>query len=130
MNAVSTLFGAFALFALAMSAAGIYGVLSYMVAQRTREFGIRMALGARSGDVRAMVVRNSGLLILGGVGVGLGGAFALARILASVEPTISAVDPLVYGSVGAVLLGVAGLSAWIPARRATRVEPASALRTD
>ena len=70
MNAASTLFGAFALFALAMSAAGIYGVLSYMVAQRTREFGIRMALGARGGDVRAMVVRSSGLLILWGAGVG------------------------------------------------------------
>jgi putative ABC transport system permease protein len=130
MNALSALFGAFALFALAMSAAGIYGVLSYMVAQRTREFGIRMALGARGVDVRTMVVRNSGLLILCGAGVGLAGAFALARILASVEPTINAVDPVVYGGVGVVLLGVAGLSAWIPARRATSVEPAIALRTD
>ncbi len=130
ISAISTLFGAFALFALVMSAAGIYGVLSYMVAQRTREFGIRMALGARGGDVRAMVVRNSGLLILCGVGVGLAGALALARVLASVEPTINAVDPVVYGTVGGVLLGVAGLSAWIPAHRATRVEPATALRTE
>jgi len=130
MDAVASMLGTFALFALVMAGAGIYGVLSFMVAERTREFGIRMALGATRESVRAMVMRNSGLLIVVGVAFGLLGAFGLGRLLASAIPEMNPADPVVYGTVGMVLFVVAILAAWIPARRATRVEPVEALRVD
>jgi len=130
VGAVASMLATFAIFALVMAGAGIYGVLSFMVAERTREFGIRMALGASRRSVRKMVMRNSGLLIAIGVAVGLLAAFGLARLLASALPEVNAGDPVVYSIVGLVLFSVAALAAWIPARRATRVEPVVALRAD
>ncbi len=130
VNAVAGMLATFALFALVMAGAGIYGVLSFMVAERTREFGIRMALGASRRSVRTMVMRNSGALIGAGVLVGLLGALGLGRLLASALNGVNAIDPLVYSAVGLVLFSVAALAAWIPARRATRVEPVVALRAD
>ncbi len=130
ISVVASMLGSFAFFALVMAGAGIYGVLSFMVAERTREFGIRMALGASRGSVRTMVMRNSGVLILIGVLVGLVAAFGLGKLLASALPEINAGDPMVYSSVGLLLFSVAALAAWIPARRATRVEPVVALRAD
>jgi len=129
-GAVASMLATFAAFALVMAGAGIYGVLSFMVAERTREFGIRMALGASSGSVRKMVMRNTGVLIVIGVAVGLLGAVGLGRLLASALPGVNPSDPMVYSVVGGVLLGVAALAAWIPARRATRVEPVVALKAD
>ena len=99
-----------------------------VVAARTREIGVRMALGATRGSVRTLVMRNSGVLIVAGVVVGLVGAFALGMILSSILPEVNPGDPVVYLVVAAVLLAVAGLAAWIPARRATRVQPVIALK--
>jgi predicted lysophospholipase L1 biosynthesis ABC-type transport system permease subunit len=130
VSAIASILATFALFALVMAGAGIYGVLSFMVAERTREFGIRMALGASRGSVRQMVMRNTGVLIGVGVGVGLLGAFGLARLLASGLPFVNPTDPAVYSIVGVALFSVGALAAWIPARRATRVEPVVALKAD
>lgn len=127
-DAMASMLGTFAAFALVMAGAGIYGVLSFMVAERTREFGIRMALGASRSSVRTMVMRDSSVLIAFGVAAGLLGAYGLARLLASAQPEVNPGDPLVYSLVGIVLCAVAVVAAWIPARRATRVEPAVALR--
>ncbi len=129
-NAIASMLGVFAGFALVMAGAGIYGVLSFMVAERTREFGIRMALGASRSTVRQMVMRNTSVLIIVGVVVGLAMAFGLGQILASALPDVNPGDPIVYSSVGLVLFLVAVLAAWIPARRATRVEPVVALKAD
>jgi predicted lysophospholipase L1 biosynthesis ABC-type transport system permease subunit len=130
MDAVASMLATFAAFALVMAGAGIYGVLAFMVAERTREFGIRMALGASQRSVRTMVMRNSGVLIVAGVALGLFGAVGLGRLLASAIPEVNPGDPFVYTLVGIVLFVVAAAAAWIPARRATRVEPVVALKAD
>lgn len=129
-NALLALFAAFAIFALIMAAAGIYGVVSFAVVQRTREFGIRMALGAERGDLRGMVWRQSLGVLGGGLLIGLLGGFALARVLASGTPDVDAADPWTYVLVTALLLAVAAFSIFVPALRATRLDPVKALKVD
>jgi len=125
---VATLSACFALLAALLAALGIYGVLAYVVVQRTREIGIRMALGAAAGHVRLLIVREVGLMVLLGAAVGLPAAYALARLSESELFGVKARDPLVYAS-GLVLIAVIALAAcFIPARRATRVDPLVALR--
>ncbi len=120
----------FAAGALALSALGIYGVVAYTVARRTREIGIRMALGALPGDVLALVMRQGLHLILGGVAVGLVGALALTRALAALLYGVSPRDPVTFGAIAGLLVVVALAATWLPARRAARVDPVEALRSE
>ena len=125
---VLVLLSVFAGIAMLLAAIGIYGVISYAVEQRTHEIGIRIALGAGRGDVTGMVVRH-GMAMAGiGVAVGLAAAFGLTRVLASLLYGVKPADPLTFSIVAASLTAVALLAAWIPARRATRVDPVIALR--
>ena len=124
------LLGAFAAAALLLAVIGIYGVISYTVAQRTREFGIRMALGARPGDVRRLVVREGTILALGGAALGIAGALAATRLLASLLYGVSTTDAATFLAVPLLLVAATLLASWIPARRATRTDPMIALRAD
>jgi predicted permease len=123
--ALLTLFG---LLALGLAAVGIYGVLSYAVTERTRELGIRLALGARPRDLLKLVVGQGLLLTLIGLVIGVGAAFALTRLIEKLLFGVSATDPLTFVLISLLLTGVALVACWIPARRATRVNPLVALR--
>jgi putative ABC transport system permease protein len=122
------LVGAFALLALVLSVVGIYGVISYGVVQRTQELGVRVALGAQRRDIVLMVLRDGAVLAAGGVVIGGLAALWLTRFLRSLLFGIQATDPLTYVAVASLLVGVALLASYLPARRATRVDPLLALR--
>jgi putative ABC transport system permease protein len=122
--------GLFALLALALAVLGIYGVMAYAIRQREREIGIRLALGADRGTVVGMVLREGTRVVLPALVVGAGGALALTRLLQSLVFEVSPADPATFGAVG-LLLGLAALAAcWLPARRASGIDPVEAMRTD
>ena len=122
------LLGGFALIALILTGVGIYGVISYSVAQRTQEIGIRIALGAQSHDVVTLVVRNGMGLVFMGIVIGLAGAFALTRWMASLLFATSAIDSLTFIVTALLVTAITLLACWVPARRATKVDPMVALR--
>ena len=125
-----TLMGIFGAVALLLAAIGVYGILSYSVSQRTREFGIRMALGATTGAVRRRVLAQGAILAGLGLLTGLLGAFWLSKLLRSLVFGVSVTDPTIFALVTLCLAAVAMAAGYVPARRATRVTPMQALREE
>jgi predicted permease len=127
---VVVLLGGFAAFALLLASLGIYAVISYSVSQRNAEIGIRMALGASPGLVQRLILGETLRLAASGVAIGIAGALALTRLAASMLYGVTATDPATFAGVFALLAGVAMLAGYVPAWRAARIEPMSALRTE
>jgi len=125
-----SMFAIFAVVALVLASIGLYGVMAFLVAQRTHEVGVRMALGARSGDVLALVLGGAARLVAIGVAIGLPASIALSQLLRGSLYGVTALDPLTYTAVPAVLVAMALLASYVPARRAASVDPAVALRSD
>jgi putative ABC transport system permease protein len=126
----ATLLSGFGVLALLLAALGIYGVLAYSVGRRTREIGVRMALGAQIADVLGLVLRQGLALVALGVVIGFAGAFAVTRLLRNFLYDVQPLDPLTFVSVVVVLAAVALLACWLPARRAAKVDPMKALRCE
>jgi putative ABC transport system permease protein len=126
----TTVLGVFALVAILLAAVGIYGVMSYAVSQRAKEIGIRLALGAARGEVRALILRGGLVMVATGMVVGLGAAFLLSRVLRTLLFEVSTADPMVFAVVALLLVVTAGLAALIPARRAARMDPIATLRAE
>jgi predicted permease len=124
------LIGGFAALALILAAVGIYAVIAYGVSQQTREIGIRMALGASHHDVRGRVMRTTGRLAVIGIAIGLAAALGATRLIAALLYETSPLDPLTFAAVGMGLLAVAFAAGYVPAWRASRIDPASALRAE
>jgi putative ABC transport system permease protein len=124
------LLGLFSGLALVLAAIGIYGVISYSVAQRAQEIGIRMALGAQAADVQRMILAQGARIAAAGIAIGIAAAFGMTRLMTMLLYSVNASDPLTFGSVALVLIAVAMLACYIPARRTTRVDPVVALRCD
>jgi putative ABC transport system permease protein len=124
------LLGVFAAIALVLAAVGIYGVISYSVSRRTREIGIRISLGASRTDVLRMVVRQAIVQALAGAVAGLAGALVVSRLIAKMLYGVQPTDPITFGGVAIVLALAAMLAAFVPARRAARIEPMIALRNE
>ena len=120
----------FAGLAIVLAAIGTYGVIAYSVGQRTPEFGLRMALGAQQGDVLQLVIRQATKLAVWGTGIGVIASLAMARVLKTLIFQVSPTDPAIYSAVILIVLAVAMLACYVPARRATRADPMSALRAE
>jgi ABC-type antimicrobial peptide transport system permease subunit len=116
--------------ALLLGVVGLYGVLSYVVGQRTREIGVRMALGATAGAVRRQVVSQGAKLVFAGVAIGVGTAVASTRLLGTLLYGVTAVDPIIFASMSLTMIGMGVLASYVPARRASSVDPIEALRSD
>lgn len=125
----TTLLGIFAVLALVITAAGIAGILAFSVSQRTHEIGIRMALGAVPWDVRLMILRQAAILVIPGLALGMIGALVLTRVLTSLLFGVEPTDPATFIAVSLLLLGVAAVACFVPARRATEIHPMVALRS-
>jgi putative ABC transport system permease protein len=126
-RAMAALSSTFGILALALTVIGLYGVVTYGVSQRLREFAVRMALGARPGDILSGVVRHGLAMVTAGMVLGVGGALAIARLLESFLVGVSAFDPLPLAGWCAVMVAVALVASYVPARRATRIDPAAVL---
>jgi putative ABC transport system permease protein len=124
------LLGIFAVVALILAMVGIYGVMSYSVTQRRHEIGIRMALGAQSSDVLKLVMKYGMALAFVGVGIGLAASFALTDVLSQLLFGVEPIDPLTFSFIALLLIGVSLLACWIPARRATKIDPLLALHCE
>ena len=120
----------FAILALLLAVVGVYGVISFSVAQRSREIGIRMALGARPRQVLFSMMREGTIMAIVGVAIGLAGSLAMTRLLARFLFGVSATDPVTFLAVASILFGVALAATYVPARRALRVDPLIALRAE